>query len=334
MDSNRLRIASRLALAGALALLVSSDAHAVRRAEDALALVPSGAATVGVFRWNELRTSPLGAKIFSAMDQVSTDGDAQRFLQETGLTPQEDIDTVIVAMSPGGNPGTGDGDALVMFEGRFDVNKISTALVSRGALAVKTPAGDAYYRLPAKGSGSEGAVAPVNRGLMIAGTEPAVLAALARKESGGAGGLTSGEGLGKNLSRVDTSASAWALVDMSRFSRGGDDADRSEPSQAVVGAMKSVTFVALQAKVRGDDVDFAATGLTSDSEKRDLLQDSLRGVLAMWRMAIQEKSPELVSVIRKFQVDTDSEGVSIRGTLPGSFLRSLAAAHQAAKNEK
>jgi hypothetical protein len=39
-------------------------------------------------------------------------------------------------------------------------------------------------------------------------------------------------------------------------------------------------------------------------------------------------------VIRKFQVETDSEGVSIRGTLPGSFLRSLAAAHQAARNEK
>jgi len=28
-------------------------------------------------------------------------------------------------------------------------------------------------------------------------------------------------------------------------------------------------------------------------------------------------------VIRRFQIDTDPDGVSIRGTLPGSFLREL-----------
>jgi hypothetical protein len=45
----------------------------------------------------------------------------------------------------------------------------------------------------------------------------------------------------------------------------------------------------------------------------------------MWRLAVQEKSPELVSVLRKFTVSSDSEAVSIHGTLPGSFLRSVAA---------
>jgi len=95
--------------------------------------------------------------------------------------------------------------------------------------------------------------------------------------------------------------------------------------------MKSVTLLALQARVRGDEVDLEATGLTPDAEKRDLLEDSLRGVLAMWRMAVSEKSPELVSVIRKFQVEHDADSVSIRGSLPGSFLRSLAAQRQAIK---
>jgi hypothetical protein len=333
MDAIRFRTVSRLAVAGILTLGLAADARAVRRTEDSLALVPASAGTVGVIRWNELRSSPLGPKIFSSMDQISTDGDAARFLEETGLTPREDIDTVIVAMSPGGHPGPGDDNGLVIFEGRFDTNKIGDALKSRGAVPVTSPSGDAYYRLAGKVSDSEAAVALVNRGLIVAGSEPAVLAALARKETGGTGGLTSGEGLGKYLSRVDTSASAWALVDMARFTQGAmaEGGGDGEPSRAVVGAMKSVTLLALQATVRGDAVDLEATGLTPDAEKRDLLEDSLRGVLAMWRMAVSEKSPELVSVIRKFQVEHDADSVSIRGSLPGSFLRSLAAQRQAVK---
>jgi hypothetical protein len=332
MDAICFRTVSRLAVAGILTLGLAADARAVRRTEDSLALVPASAGTVGVIRWNELRSSPFGPKIFSSMDQISTDGDAARFLEETGLTPREDIDTVIVAMSPGSHPG-GDDDGLVIFEGRFDTNKIGEALKSRGAVPATSPSGDAYYRLADRASDSKGAVALVNRGLIVAGSEPAVLAALARKESGGTGGLTSGEGLGKYLSRVDTSASAWALVDMARFTQGAtaEGGGDGEPSRAVVGAMKSVTLLALQAKVRGDEVDLEATGLTPDAEKRDLLEDSLRGVLAMWRMAVSEKSPELVSVIRKFQVEHDADSVSIRGSLPGSFLRSLAAQRQAVK---
>jgi len=46
---------------------------------------------------------------------------------------------------------------------------------------------------------------------------------------------------------------------------------------------------------------------------------------------MQEKSPELVSVIRRFQIDNDSDGVSIRGILPSGFLESLAAKRQAAR---
>jgi hypothetical protein len=236
-----------------------------------------------------------------------------------------------VAMSPGA--GTGGDEGLVVFEGRFDTNKIAAALTSHGASLQSAASGDAYYRLSNRGSGSEGAVALVNRGLVVAGSEPAVLAALARKENGGTGGLTSGEGLGKHLSRVDTNASAWALVDVARFphaATAGDGAE-SDPSQAIAGAMRSVTLLTLQAKVRGDTVDLAATGLTPDAEKRDLLVDSLRGVLAMWRLAVSEKAPELVSVIRRFQIDSDAEGVSIRGSLPASFLRSLGEHRQANK---
>ncbi len=322
----------RAFLTAGLALLAAASALAVRRTEEPLALVPADAATVAVFHWNELRTSPLGAQVFSQLDNMSVDGDAARFLRETGLAPREDIDTIVVAMSPGAD---GPEDGIVFFEGRFDLARIAGALVERGATKRTGPSGE-YYRLARERGDRPGAVALANRTLLIAGSEPAVVAALARRESGGTGGLMSGQGLGKQLSRVDQDASAWALVDLTRMParpghghEGSDAAD--EPSRAIVGAMKSVTLLALQAKVHGDGLDVSATGLTADAEKRGLLEDSLRGLLAMWRLAVSEKSPELVSVLRGFRIENDSEGVSISGTLPGTLLRTLARNRSAAK---
>lgn len=327
----RSQIASRFALALLLAAAVAAPALAVRRTEDPLALVPADAVTVGVIHWNALRSSPLSAKVFADLDHLSGDGDAARFLAETGLTPAEDIDTIVIAMSRGEAGSRESG--LVLFEGRFDLARIGRALTERGAKSLTSPGG-AYYLLAEKG-GEPGAVSLVNKNLIVCGHEASVTAALARRESGGDGGLSSGQGLGRHLSRVDEDASAWALIDLARMPtmRRGDAGGNGggEPSQALMGAMKSVTLVALQATVHGDSIDVAATGLSSDAENRDLIADSLRGVLAMWRLAVSDKSPEMVPVIRRFQVDTDADGVSIRGTLPGSFLRELSETRHAAK---
>lgn len=317
---NRVPLVSRIALAAALALLCA-DARAVRRTEDPIALVPADAATVAVLHWNELKQTPLGERVLANFDHISADDDTARFLRETGLTPSEDIDTIVVSMTPS----KGNDSALVLFEGRFDLGRISKALVSRGATLQKSAAGE-LYRLPNHG-GEDGAVALVNRNLLVCGTEESVQAALARRDNGGEGGLGAGLGLGKQLSRVDMDASAWALVDLTRFPRHdaepGESGHAGEPSRAVIGAMKSVTLLALQTKVKGDGLDFRASGVASSDEDRQNLEDALRGVLAMWRMAVQDKSPELVPVIRKFQVDSDGDAVSIRGSLPGTFLRSL-----------
>jgi hypothetical protein len=328
---NRSDRVTRLALASLATVFLAARAEGAR-ASDPLALVPADAATVGVIHWNELRTSPLGARVFAEMDDVSSDGDAARFLEETKISPREDVDTIVVSMSRRG----GEGGALVLFEGRFDLDRVAGALVERGAER-RRAAGGAYFRLKDHGnrSGQPGAVALMNRHLVIAGSEPDVVAALGRLESHGAGSLASGEGLGRQLSRIRPDATAWALVDLTRFpSTQGREAHvdiRSEesgengPARAILGTMKSVSLLEIQATVHGDAVDVSATGLTSDAENRDLLEDALRGVLAMWRLAIQDKSPELVPVLRGFRITSDAEGVSIRGTLPGSLIRSLSA---------
>jgi len=299
------RVVSRLGLAALLALASAVPARAVRRTEDPLALVPGDAATVAVIHWNDLRSSPFGAEVLERMDGVSTDGDASRFLRETGLSPREDIDTIVLSTSK--RAGSSD-EALVLFEGRFDVARIAAALTSRGATLQKSAAGD-YYRLAEEHGDHAGAVALVNPRLVVAGNEAAVTAALGRRESGGSGGIMAGQGLGKQLSRVDRDASAWALVDLTRYPLTQNREmhvdvrvdGKDEPTRAITGAMKSMSLLALEAKVHGDAIDVAATGLSNDAENRSLLQDSLRGLLAMWRLAVQEKSPQMVSVIRGFR---------------------------------
>jgi len=320
--------AAALALASALAL----PAAARGGSDDALSLVPADAASVGVIHVADLRSSPLAARLFSDTDKLTVDGDAQHFLDEARLNPKEDVDTVVAAGSPKGAGGS-DGWGLVLFEGRFDPARLSAALVERGATKKSTAAGD-YLLLPDKGANAsrheQGAIAFASTHLVIAGSESAVVAALAQRSAGGTA-FRSGAGLGRHLSRIDSGASAWALVDVSRLPQ-KDAAVRhaqahgngADAAATLVTSMKSVSLLALQATAKGDALKLNATGLVSDDETAGLMEDALRGVLAAWRLAAQEKSPDTVSVLRKFTVSRDKDTVSISGTLPGATVRALA----------
>ncbi len=305
---------------------------ATRSSDDALSLVPSDAASVAVVRFNELRSTPLASKLFSDADHMNANGEAARFMNEANLKPREDVDTVvIVGLSPLGATST---NVLALFEGRFDPDRLASAAQTRGASRVSGSSGD-YWLTPENASASSrhngrGAVAFVSPRLLVAGSEPAVQAALAARAGGGTT-FSSGIGLGRQLSRIDRGSSMWALVDVTRYpaiqkglGRSGGGNGGSEAATALMGAMKSVTLFSFQAAVHADDLSVTASGVSADAETRQLLEDSLRGVVAMWRLAVQEKSPELVSVLRRFKIDSDGDAVTVSGTLPSSVLRSLA----------
>ena len=318
-----------LALAAAAALLAAPAvlSAAARSTDEALTLVPPDSASVALLRFNELRTSPLAGKLFSDADHITSDGDAARFLEEARLDPRVDVDTiVIVGFAPSGSTS----GAMAVLEGRFDPDRLSAAAESRGAVRT-TVSGGSYYLLPDKGSsrGGRTAAAFLSPHLVVAGSEGAVAQAVAARAGGGTTFL-SGSGLGKQLSRIDRLASAWAIVDVTRYPGVQKGMERSEAKSrgtetatALIGAMKSVTLFAFQASVKGDGLDLAATGVARDSDTRQLLEDSLRGVIAMWRLAVQDKQPDLVPILRRFQVTSDGDAVTISGNLPGSVLKTL-----------
>ncbi len=292
--------------------------------DDALSLVPPDAATAGLVHVTDLRTSPLFDRVFGEADRISCDADAARFLSQAGLDPRQDVDLVVFAGVPGP---AGTGWALVALEGRFDPAKLASATAARGA-ALKTTAYGNYFLLPErKPEGARhgnGAVAYVSSRLVVAGSETAVAQALARRASGG-GGFAAGEGLGRQMSRIDPKSSAWVLVDMSRVPtrRRASGESPEGPAAAVVAAMKTVSFAALSVTVEGDGLKLSATGVSDHPETRQDLADAVRGVLAMWRMAVQEKHPDLLPVLRAFKVTEGKDSVTLSGTLPGASLRAL-----------
>ena len=64
--------------------------------------------------------------------------------------------------------------------------------------------------------------------------------------------------------------------------------------------------------------------LVSWTKKRRVYRWPLiRGVVAMWRLSVQDKSPEAVAMLRRFKIGNDGQAVTVKGTLTGDFLRSL-----------
>lgn len=291
---------------------------------DALSLVPANAVTVGMVKLADMRTSPLSSLLFEHTDRMSSDGEAGKFLTDAGLSPAKDVDVLVVATTPRTNLGS-EADVLVIAEGRFNAERLSAALVTRGAVKK-----DGYLTLPKENGSSDeqGAVAFPTPSLVIAGTEPAVIAALAARTNGGTGFRTRGA-LGQDLARLDSNATAWALVDVTRAARltksGTIGPGKGATGEALQTALKNVSTIGVWAKDNGNSLDLGAFGLSNDDETLQLIEDTVRGGLSALRLAVRDKAPEMVTVIRRFDVSRKKDAVLIEGTIPADQLRELMA---------
>ena len=292
--------------------------------DDALSLVPANAVTVGMVKLADMRTSPLSSFLFQHTDKMSTDGEAAKFLADAGLQPAKDVDTLVVATTPRSTLGS-EADVLVVAEGRFLPEKLTAALISRGAVKK-----GAYILFPEKDKdhSEHGAVAFLSPSLAIAGNERSVIAALEARANGGTGFRSRGA-LGLDLGRVDSKATAWALVDVTRAARlakGGDiNTGKGQSGEALQAAIKSLSTVAVWATDTGDALELGAIGLSSDTETLELLEDTIRGALSAMRLAVKDRQPELVSVLRRFDINRKSDSIVVEGSIPAATLRDMMA---------
>ena len=313
----------RFAVVAAAVLALAMPAFAK---DDALSLVPSNAVTVGMVKLREMRSSPLSSMLFQQTDKMSTDGEAEKFLSDAGLSPLKDVDVLVVATAPRTNLGS-EADVLVIAEGRFNVERLSAALAAHGA----TKKG-AYFVIDKEDHHDVGAVAFPSASLAIAGTERAVAAALEARANGGTS-FRSANGLGMDLARVDRDATAWAIVDVTRAARlakgGTITTGKGQAGDALAAALRNVSTVAVWAKDTGSALELGAIGLSGDTETLSLIEDTVRGALSAMRLAVKDKSPELVSVLRQFDITRKTDSITIEGSIPASSLRDLMAKKRA-----
>jgi hypothetical protein len=310
----------------AVATAVAALALPALAKDDVLSLVPANAVTVGMVKLADMRTSPLSGMLFQHTDKMSADGDAAKFLADAGLSPTKDVDVLVVATIPVTSLGS-EADVLVLAEGRFDAPRLAAAVISRGG----TRKGG-YISLEEKDGTA--AVAFPNGSLVIAGTERAVAGALAALAGGGTGFRARGA-LGPDVARIDANATAWALIDVQRASRlakGGDvNTGKGQAGEALQVALKSLSTVAMWAKDTGDTLELNAIGTSADAETLQLLEDTVKGALSAMRLAVKDKAPDMVSVLRRFEVSQSTGLIKIEGSIPASALRDLMAKKTASK---
>lgn len=293
--------------------------------DDALALVPANAATVGMVKLADMRSSPLSSMLFEHTDKMSADGDAAKFLAEAGLSPTKDVDVLVVATTPRTSLGS-KADVLVIAEGRFTPERLIAALVARGA--VKKNGYIVFPEAKTDGDSESGAVAFPTSSLAIAGNERSVAAALEARANGGTGFRARGS-LAAELGRIDANATAWALVDVTRASRltkgGNVETGSGHSGDALRTALKSLSTMAVWATDKGDQLALGAVGLSNDAETLELLEDTIRGALSAMRLAVKDKAPEMVAVLRAFDVDQKNGSIVVEGSIPATALRDLMA---------
>jgi hypothetical protein len=313
--------------------LIAALAPAALAKTDALGLVPNDAVSVGVVKLIDLRTSPIAGALFDQTANVSMDADAMQFLRDAGLQPTKDIDVVVFSTAPRTALGS-EAEVLVAADGRFNAERLGSALVSRGAVKKSSQYG-AYYTLPEK-QGDSPAVAFPSGSLVLMGTEEAVLQALASRAAGGTSFFTS-SGLGRDMARVDPKAAGFALIDVARAQRlvGAPKMKSDSPQGLVINsALKSVSTVALWATDGGDVIKLGAFGLSRDTETLELLEDTIRGGLSAMRLAVQEKSPELVSTLRRFTVARSDDSVTVTGSVSAETFKAWAQKEKDQKDSK
>jgi hypothetical protein len=299
-----------------------------------MGLVPNDAVSVGVVKLADMRTSPLSGALLEPTANVSMAADASQFLRDAGLPPSKDVDVVVFSTSPRSTLGN-EAEVLIAADGRFNIERLVSALETRGAVKKSSPNG-VYYMLPESerhGDSKNGAVAFPDGHLALIGTESAVLEALASRATGGTSFFTA-SGLGRDLSRVDAKATAWVLIDVTRAQRivgAPKMKTESAPGMAISAALKSVSTVALWATDTGDAIKLGAFGLSHDTETLGLLEDTLRGALSAMRLAVQDKSPELVSTLRRFTVSRNDDSVTVSGSVPSETFKTWAAKKEASK---
>lgn len=283
---------------------------------EALAL-PADSSVVMGFDVKALTGSQFYAK-FGGEGEPGRVGALAEIERKTGLNPARDIDSVVIAIRANAAEPKTDGvgrhrpeNALVFVTGRFDAARLESSIPEAGRATKERRDGVTIYR-EATGK-SNGAVALLDAGILVAGDAASVETFLANRSTGH--GIRDSAQLVSQLESIEPGSTFWAVGGPSVLSRvtsevGGPAANLSAVKQVVAYGHLD------------PEVGMTATAEAVDAKSATKIADVLRGFSAMLSLQSGQRA-ELAQIADSISVATEDEKVHVKATITHELIESL-----------
>jgi len=244
------------------------------------ALVPSDATMLAGVHMDAIRSTPLYLKFVAGQPLPQLDD----FARETGFDPRRDVRELLIAS-------TGK-DTLVAARGTFEHGFAGLAKQPYNGYTLYTHA--------------QGGVALINSTTAVAGTLPAVQAALDRYKAGDRSGPTE---LLARARQIPPQNQVWSVskgfenLFTGRIPEGGTAANAGR----ILGSLENTT---IQADLR-TGINGSLTGICRTEQDAKNLGDTARGLIGLGRLSVPEKQRELLRAWDGITVDQRERTVII-----------------------
>jgi hypothetical protein len=120
--------------------------HSLAVRDEVLGMMPADATAVVFVDFNELRTAPFFAKLYSWAPQPQADPEYAQFLRDTGFDYERDLSRIAIAIRKSGQ----DSVFFAVADGKFDKSKVHRVAAKNGTL-LRT-GGQEIFSVPVSGS--------------------------------------------------------------------------------------------------------------------------------------------------------------------------------------
>jgi hypothetical protein len=236
---------------------------------------------------------------------------------KTGLNPERDIDSVVVAIRAGAKARTagesthGPENALVFVTGRFDAARLESSIPEKGKASKERRDGVTIYR-EATGK-SNGAVALLDAGILVAGDAASVDVFLANRLTGH--GIRDNQELVSLLETIEPGSTFWAVGGPSVLARMTSEV--GGPAANLPSIKQVVAYGHLD-----PEVGMTATAEAADAKSATKIADVLRGFSAMLSLQAGQKA-ELAQIADSISVATEDDKVHVKATITHELIESL-----------
>jgi hypothetical protein len=224
------------------------------------------------------------------------------FVSATGFDPQQDVDKITVAK-------VGTQNALMIVQGRIDKFKVEQYLKDKG----KEPQAYLGQTLYIDGNGAF----LLSDNLVVMGQPDAVKKAVDQMQVPGSLPLRSD--LMAAIQTIDAGNQIWAVGDFSVNDLGTAGVPAVTPVLAILKSLQGGTY-----QMRIDtDIHAVATGNFADSPSAQNLGDMVRGLLAVAKLQVAQKQPDMLRVLDGIQVSNSGPKLTVRVDESGDILKRL-----------